>query len=83
MDESLRSIMAVRLKNARTMFNQHGGQTQKEVAEAIGIPVTTNSAMENGKSMDPDNLDRLARYYRVNMDYVFGRACGPRWKGRD
>ena len=83
MDESLRSVIGNRLKTARQMYNQHGPQTQKEVAEAVGIPLTTISAMENGKSLDPKNLDMLARYYKVSMDYIFGRACGPMWKGRD
>ena len=79
---SVRKTIGLRLKNARQIYNQHGPMTQAEVAAALQIPVTTISAMESGKSQTPENLLILADYYRVNMDYVFGRNVGPMWKGR-
>lgn len=49
------------------------GQTQTEVAEAVGISRAALSYYEKGeRSIDTDILYELAKYYGVSIDYLFG-----------
>lgn len=46
--------------------------TQKEVAEAIGVPVSTYAMVECGFRFPRRNLQaKLANYHRVTVDYLF------------
>lgn len=58
---------------ARTKFNQHGPQKQREVAKATDIPISTISAIENGER-DPNYryVAILAKHYGVSADYLCG-----------
>ncbi len=71
---TINNIISERLTKARTEYNQHGRETMKEVADSadVPLPMTTISAMENGKSQTPQNLRYLAVHYGVPMDYLFG-----------
>ncbi len=70
----LNEFIGMRLKEARIKYNHHGKQTIKEVADSkdIPLPLSTISAMENGKSMTPQNIRDLAEHYGVSLDYLFG-----------
>lgn len=47
--------------------------TQREVAEAIGIAVSTLGMYEGGRrEPDLDTLRKLARFYGVTVDYLLG-----------
>lgn len=58
-----------RLREAR-------GLSQKEVAEALGIPPTTYSGYENNKR-EPNStiLIKLGRYFGVTLDYLLDYHC--------
>ena len=52
--------------------------SQEQVAQIIGVARNTYSSYENGKrEMDYDNLIKLANYYKVSLDYLFGRSNVP------
>ena len=71
---TLNTLIGIRLKEARTKYNRHGKQTLKEVSDSkdVPLPLATISAMENGKSMTPQNIRDLAEHYGVSLDYLFG-----------
>lgn len=71
---TLNEVISDQLKKARTVYNQHGRETMQVVADSpdVLLPMTTISAMENGKSLTPQNLKRLRDHYGVSMDYLFG-----------
>ena len=53
------------------------GMTQTEVGEVIGIGKTTYATWEQCRSMpDVDTLYRLAKYYGVTMDQMYGMDGG-------
>lgn len=58
-----------RLREAR-------GLSQKEAAEALGIPPTTYSGYENNKR-EPNStiLIKLGRYFGVTLDYLLDYHC--------
>ena len=64
------NILGIRLKKAR----EKKGYSQKYVAEWLGITNSSLSHYERGER-DPDTsiLNRLADFYGVTMDYLFGR----------
>lgn len=60
-----------RLKELREEYHK----TQKEIADYLNIKQNTYSQYENGKRQVPnDILIRIADYYDVSIDYLFGRA---------
>ena len=49
--------------------------TQTEVGKIIGVSQKTYSDYELGKvEISLDSLMKLADYYNVSMDYIFGRT---------
>ena len=49
------------------------GMTQTEVGKVIGIGKTTYATWEQCRSMpDVDTMYRLAKYYGVTMDQMYG-----------
>lgn len=59
------------MKNER-LVALRASLTQKEVAEAIGIPVSTYSMIEEGRRFPrKDLLVLLARHFGVTADYLF------------
>ncbi|MDE6676414.1 MAG: helix-turn-helix domain-containing protein [Clostridia bacterium] len=60
-----------RLKELREEYQK----TQKEIAAYLNIKQNTYSQYENGKRQVPnDILLRIADYYDVSTDYLFGRT---------
>lgn len=60
-------IMDNRLKELRTK----AGLLQKDVANLLDVAVSTYSYWEKGTyDIDLDNLNRLAKYYGVTIDYI-------------
>lgn len=50
------------------------GLTQEEVGNILGLSRATYNALENGKRpITVDELDTLARYFGVPVDYFFGQ----------
>lgn len=69
-----KSIFQSRLKQLR----KKSGLTQKETADALGIPSPTYSGYENGnRTPDMNALNTVADYFNVSIDYLFGRVNNP------
>lgn len=59
---------AARIKQLRISKNE----TQKELAEAIGVSVMAVSKYENGLSVPSDDTKvKIARHYRVSVEWLF------------
>ena len=70
-------IMDNRLKELRTK----AGLLQKDVASLLDVAVSTYSYWEKGTyDIDLDNLNRLAKYYDVTIDYILCREETPALK---
>jgi len=66
--------LLIRLKDLRKNHNL----TQEDVANILGVTRTTYSMYERGeRQMDYDTLLKLADYYKVSLDYLFGRSEMP------
>lgn len=65
-----------RLKELRS--NKH--RTQKEIAKDLGVAPTTYASWEQGKR-EPDQSAtlKIANYYGVTLDYLYGRNQTPEW----
>lgn len=52
--------------------------SQEEIANKIGVARTTYAMYEQGKR-EPDNetIEKLADYYDVTIDYLYGRTDNP------
>lgn len=60
-----------RLKELR----QAKGLNQKEAAQILGIAQPTLSGWETGRTqIDRENLMKVADFYEVSLDYLFGRT---------
>lgn len=60
------------LKEAR----EHFGYTQKEIAEAIGVPQRTYGSWERGERMyNAEDACRIADVYNCSMEYLLGRRA--------
>ncbi|KRK91402.1 helix-turn-helix transcriptional regulator [Companilactobacillus futsaii] len=55
-------------------------RTQKEIAKALGVAPTTYASWEQGKR-EPDQAAtiRIADYFDVTLDYLYGRNETPYW----
>lgn len=55
-------------------------RTQKEIAKALGVAPTTYASWEQGKR-EPDQAAtiRIADYFDVTLDYLYGRNETPSW----
>lgn len=64
------TIFSKRLKKLR----KNRGLKQQELEEILGIKRNTYSDWENGKT-EPrfDNLVKLADFFNVSLDWLFGR----------
>ena len=61
------------ISRALRELRQSKGLTQTEAGQIIGIGKTTYATWEQCRSMpDVDALYRLAQYYGVSMDKMFG-----------
>lgn len=64
------TIFSERLKRLR----KSKGLKQQELAEILGIKRNTYSDWENGKTEPSfDNLIKLADFFEVSLDWLFGR----------
>lgn len=64
------TIFSERLKRLR----KSKGLKQQELAEILGIKRNTYSDWENGKTEPSfDNLVKLADFFEVSLDWLFGR----------
>lgn len=69
-EEEKQQVFSVRLKELRL---QHG-LTQKELAEQIGIKQNSYSDWENGECKpNYEKLEKLADFFDVSLDWLFGR----------
>lgn len=57
-------------------LREEKGKTQKEIAQIIGVTVSSYKALEEGHAprFDPDALCRLADFYDVSLDYICERT---------
>ena len=61
--------IGARLKGLRA----DAGLTQRQVADDLGIPVSTYSNYENDNRYPaPDMLERICEFFRVSSDYLLG-----------
>lgn len=68
-DNAIRKAISRALKEER----EKRGLTQTEVGLVVGIGKTTYATWEQCRSMpDVDTLYRLAKYYGVTMDRMYG-----------
>lgn len=57
---------------------------QNEVAKGLGVSPYQLSRYENGKSKpDPDLIWKIATYYGVRTDYLFGMTDNPNEESED
>ncbi|WP_051125953.1 helix-turn-helix domain-containing protein [Streptococcus sp. HPH0090] len=70
MEMEFMTIFSERLKRLR----KNKGLKQQELAEIFGIKRNTYSDWENGKTEPSfDNLVKLADFFEVSLDWLFGR----------
>ena len=68
-DKEIRSRISTALIQCREMNDM----TQTEAGEIVGVTKTTYATWEQGRSMpNVDTLYRLAQYYHVSMDHMYG-----------
>ena len=64
-------------------LREKSAQSQKAVADILGVTRTQVSDMENGKSgTNLERLYQLCEYYKVSADYLLGITDDPDWRGR-
>ncbi len=64
-----------RFKDARTIHNQHGKQTMKEVEERTGVSASLIKDLEDDastRSVGYEKVSRLAIHYGVSIDWLCG-----------
>ena len=63
------------MKDVLADLRDERGLKQKDIAQLLNVVVSTVSKYELGKSFpEHDGLVKLADYYQVNLDYLFGRT---------
>ena len=61
------------MKNRLKDLREDNDLNQKELADVLGVHQTTYSSYEIGKlSLTADVLIKLAKYYKVSVDYLLG-----------
>lgn len=61
------------MKNRLRDIREDRDLNQKELADTLGVHQTTYSSYEIGKlSLTADVLIKLAKYYKVSVDYLLG-----------
>lgn len=61
------------MKNRLRDIREDRDLNQKELADMLGVHQTTYSSYEIGKlSLTADVLIKLAKYYKVSVDYLLG-----------
>lgn len=69
-------MIGQRLKQLR----QQTGKTQKEVANEIGLSRQVLSHLENNRNEpDMDTVIKIANYYKVSIDSLYGNKNAPSW----
>ena len=69
-------MLGERLKECRKLK----GVTQKQVAEFLDTTVTTYQRYElNIREPNMTTLSKLADYFNVSIDYLFGRSNSREW----
>ena len=69
--------MTVLLDRLLELRTKHG-LTQEDLSELLGVARTTYAMYEQGKrQMDYGLLLKLCDYYKVSLDYLFGRTNQP------
>ena len=58
----------IRLKSLREEHNM----SQQEIANILNVSQRTYSYYENGRTIPPRLLIKLAKHYNVSMDYMLG-----------
>lgn len=53
------------------------GVKQIDLVRHLGVTKTTVSRYANGRIPDAETLDRIARFFRVSVDYLLGRTDDP------
>ena len=48
--------------------------TQEELAQNLGVSAQAVSKWENGSFPEGDLIPRIADYFHVSIDYLYGRA---------
>lgn len=59
-------------ENIRTLRNEHG-ETQRDLADAIGVRQTAVSKWEHSGRMNLGNAIKVADHYGVSLDELSGR----------
>ncbi len=58
----------IRLKSLR----EEKGLSQQQIAKILNVSQRTYSYYENGRTIPPRLLIKLAKYYDVSIDYMLG-----------
>lgn len=66
-------LMAKRLK----LLRKQKGVSQQEIAKFLGIERPTYTAYESGNSRPVRYIDKLATFYGVSIDYIYGLSDYP------
>ena len=69
-----------RFKDARTVHNQHGKQTLREVKNATGVTESLIQALEDDsstRSVGYDKVVTLAKHYGVSVDWLCSLSDDP------
>lgn len=54
------------------MIQLRGGKKQREVANELGIPISTYAMIETGRRFPRPSLQyKIAKYYKVTVDELF------------
>lgn len=72
-------MIGERIKSLRKTL----GKTQEQVSKDLGLTRASYSHLENNRN-EPDiqTMNKLAEYYNVSIDYLYGRDV-PQWASND
>lgn len=77
------------LEDRITTLRMHAGDSQQDLADAIGVTRATVSAIENCSKTEAPSAEMIitiAQHYHVSVDYliecisVYSGCCGQRYK---
>lgn len=69
-----------RFKDARTIYNQHGKQTLRDVENETGVTASLVQSLEDDestRSVGYDKVATLAKHYGVSVDWLCGLSEDP------